>query len=308
MICIIALVVFSILGIFSASHRKIAYEAFDCVFRKITLRKCHTGLDQRLRSDLVGKVMKFSPRSASLLFKYFNWFSWTFVILSLISAGYAAYGGYNFYLYGNCNGPQDDSFCIFDPTGSNSGFTDLGEMSCGIDGGHGDLIYPDLSNFDFPTLKSSNPKVKVIEFGCYTCSYTKEANSDVLKILNRDDVEFVYVNTIIPNHDLSLESALVTECVRQQSEKKFWKLHFDIFENEINTKSELIDLAVKNGADRNSLNSCISDPEMEKLVKSHSAIGNEIGLYGTPTYFIGNQSIVGPKPYRVLARMINSEK
>jgi len=52
MICVVALIVFGILGIFSAKYRVIAKEAFDCVFRKITLRKCDSRLDSRLKSEI----------------------------------------------------------------------------------------------------------------------------------------------------------------------------------------------------------------------------------------------------------------
>ncbi len=58
--CVVALVVLSIMGIFSASNRALAKEAFDCVFRRITLRPCPTGFDEkikaRVRSFSVGGV------------------------------------------------------------------------------------------------------------------------------------------------------------------------------------------------------------------------------------------------------------
>lgn len=52
MLCLAALVVFSILGIFSASYRPLAREAFNCVFRKMTLRSCNTGFDQKIKTKL----------------------------------------------------------------------------------------------------------------------------------------------------------------------------------------------------------------------------------------------------------------
>ena len=51
MICFVALIVFGILGIFSAKYREIAREAFSCVFLKMTLRKCDSRLDERLRAQ-----------------------------------------------------------------------------------------------------------------------------------------------------------------------------------------------------------------------------------------------------------------
>ena len=124
MICLIALVIFGILGIFSVTHRKIALEAFDCVFRRITIRKCTSGLDKRLKSQITGKLMRKSPRVARFTFKYFEIISWFFTIIMIVSIIYTGIGAYNFVIYGNCNGPHSDKFCIYDPLGSN-------KVSCG---------------------------------------------------------------------------------------------------------------------------------------------------------------------------------
>ncbi len=42
MICIFAFFVFAFLAIFSVTYRPLAKEAFECVFRRITLRPCET--------------------------------------------------------------------------------------------------------------------------------------------------------------------------------------------------------------------------------------------------------------------------
>ena len=112
MICIIALVVFGILGIFSAAYRKLAAEAFDCVFRRVTFRPCHSGLDKRLKSQIVGSIMKRSPRAANFTYKYFEVFSWTFLILSVASLVGIGISVFNYVEYGNCNGPNSSAFCV----------------------------------------------------------------------------------------------------------------------------------------------------------------------------------------------------
>jgi len=117
MICIIALAVFSILAIFSVSYRPLAKESFDCVFRRITLRKCTTGLDTRLKSTIVGRIMKTSPKTAKITYKYFEVFSWLLVLLMIGSLFYSAYGLYNYAAHGNCNGEQATTFCVYDTAG-----------------------------------------------------------------------------------------------------------------------------------------------------------------------------------------------
>jgi hypothetical protein len=71
MICLLALIVFSVLGIFSLSYRRLAKEAFDCVFRRLTFRPCRTNLKQRLKSKLTAKFLKTNPALGRFTFRYF---------------------------------------------------------------------------------------------------------------------------------------------------------------------------------------------------------------------------------------------
>ncbi len=114
MICIIALVVFSVLGVFSLQYRKLAIEAFDCVFRRATLRPCTTGFDQRMRAKIVGKLLVKSPRAAKAVKTHFELLSWTFTIIMFVSLFVTATSVYNLAVYGNCNGLGDEE-CIFTP-------------------------------------------------------------------------------------------------------------------------------------------------------------------------------------------------
>lgn len=126
MICLIALVVFGILGIFSATHRKIAAQAFDCVFRKMTLRPCQSGLDQRLRIGIIGTASRKSPKLARFISKHFEILSWAFTILMIVSMIYSVIGAFNFVVYGNCNGESSQAFCIYNGLGNSKI-----QLSCG---------------------------------------------------------------------------------------------------------------------------------------------------------------------------------
>ena len=112
MICIIALVVFAVLGIFSASHRQLAKEAFDCVFRRLTFRPCTTGLDQRLKAQIVAKSLGVSPGIGQFVHNNFEALSWTLTILMLASTVLVAQGAYNLWAYGSCD-PVHPENCVF---------------------------------------------------------------------------------------------------------------------------------------------------------------------------------------------------
>ncbi len=111
-ICIIALPVLLIMGIFSMRYRILAKEAFECIFHMVTLKPCKSKLDQRIKASLTGKVMKHHQGLARWIFKNFEILSWIFVIIFIASVIFSAWGVYNFAAYGNCNGPQSSGICI----------------------------------------------------------------------------------------------------------------------------------------------------------------------------------------------------
>ena len=118
-ICIVAMVVFGILGIFSARYRRIAKEAFSCVSRMLTFRPCVTGFDDKVRSHLTDKIMKRSERAAGFFYRNFKAISIIFTLSFFLSAGYTGYTIYNLAVYGTCD-PQNPQNCVFNPSDPNS--------------------------------------------------------------------------------------------------------------------------------------------------------------------------------------------
>ncbi|MBT3416719.1 hypothetical protein HON86_00540 [Candidatus Woesearchaeota archaeon] len=123
MICLLSLIVFGILAIFSASYRPLAKEAFDCVFRRMTLRKCQSGLDVKVKSKIVGRLIGKSTKLAKGVHKYFEVISWFFVILFFVSLFFSGQALYNVIVYDNCNGISEGDevpgYCII--TGEGGG-------------------------------------------------------------------------------------------------------------------------------------------------------------------------------------------
>ena len=116
-ICIVAAVVLGFLSIFSVRYRGYAREAFHCVFRMATLRKCDTEFDKKLRAAIVGKLMRW-PRFAGVVHRRFEVISWAFVIVFFVSLAYTGYSVYNLIVWQNCEGPGGS--CVFVSTDTNA--------------------------------------------------------------------------------------------------------------------------------------------------------------------------------------------
>jgi hypothetical protein len=101
-ICIVALVVFSILGIFSGHYRNLAKDAFKCVFKMIQFKPCDVQLETKIKTKIASKLMVI-PSLSRFFYKYFKQISWIFTISFFASLFYSAYGIFNLLTIGRCD-------------------------------------------------------------------------------------------------------------------------------------------------------------------------------------------------------------
>jgi len=203
------------MSIFSARYRPLAREGFRCVFRTITLKPCDTGLDDRVKAEVVSGVLKRSPTVARVLNTHFVLLSWIFVILTLASFGYVVYGLYNFYYYGNCEGPVGGGMCILSDIAGDYGR--FGEPT--------DLVAP--TGLDGITVGNPNASVTIVEFGCFLCPYTGQAEGTMRELLDKHDIYYVFKPFPLPTHKNSYDAAVAVLCANQQG--KQWELRERIF-------------------------------------------------------------------------------
>ncbi|VVC03094.1 Thioredoxin [Candidatus Burarchaeum australiense] len=299
LICIIALAVFAVMGIFSAKYRAYAKEAFHCFVNTVRLRKCDTGLDQKIKAEIVSKILPVSAPAAKAVNTHFELITTIFVLISLASTVYSGISVYNFVAYGNCNGPAG-GFCVL---------KDIADGS--IIGKTATLSFP--QNTQGQSFGNANYKLIIYEFGCYACGYTASAEPIVEQLYSEygNRVEFVYKTFPLPDHPYSNEAALASWCAYEQGTGKYMDYRKALFDNQNAWKqagnSSIMALANSSGLDMEKFNSCYSSAkyqgEIDKMVKE----GKDIGIYGTPTFFIGNQSFVGAVTYEELKAAIDQQ-
>ena len=113
MVCLAALIVFGILGMFSVTHRDMAKEALRCVFRRIRLHPCDPTFSQKVKTKVIWRLSRKNDRLARFLSRRFELFSWLFVAAFLLSTVLFGYGLFNLVKYGSCR-PHSDQ-CVLRP-------------------------------------------------------------------------------------------------------------------------------------------------------------------------------------------------
>jgi protein-disulfide isomerase len=307
-ICIIALPVFAILGIFSLKYRTLTKEAFRCLFRTIALKPCDTGLDQRIKSNFTAKLLWW-PALSRFFYKRFVILSWVFVILLLASTGFTGYGIYNYIKYGNCNGEQSVAFCIFNAAKPEFLLPAQQQTESCSAIGTKQSLYPDKITLHDgePVRGKPDAKLTIIEYGCFSCAYTKEAEPVVRKILqNYPQVNLVYLDVPLDVHKNSVEAALAAECAKEQD--KYWEYHDALFENhDALSDTMFVEIAKQLKINTTQFKDCYTTKRYQEEVDADYQNAMEVGIYGTPTFFVNDKNLVGPQDYKTFANMVEGE-
>ncbi len=301
MFCILSFIVLSILGIFSASNRILAKEALSCVGRRVTFRPCDTGFDEKIKAKILGRTINYSEKLTRFLNKYFEALAWIFFAIMMAAGIFFFRGLYLFYTTGSCNGLNATAFCAFDPTGKNNTVSAPGvclipstdsSKAMSLDG-------VDLSLF--PVENPENPD-RIVMIGCYTCEFTHETYPLIRKLAARYNTSFYFLDW--PVHSSGEFINRVAYLAYQQDPEKFWTLNDLIFAKDF---TKVSDPAVI----RNILQEAGYLPD-EILGQANSlGVIQETKVLidqilttktpGTPTVFIDDEILIGPKPYRVYA-------
>ena len=312
MLCLLTFLVVAVLATFSARHRALAREALDCVLRRITFRPCTTGLDERVRAAITGRVMRTRPGLARFLHRHLEGVAWAFVLVFVLSTAHLAYGFYNFTRYGSCHGPVRRGFCLFDPTGSRSRYSGI------VTAHRGPAVTP--GDGGAPSVGPMDARVVVIEFGCYTCAYTRamQPEVDALVARMRDRIRFVYRSfpldglavastDAVPceppsrewwpwgdespaaSHPGATDAAVAARCAAAQG--GFWAFHRLLMTRGC---GDLAALAADAALDAAAFERCRTDPASRAAVRRDFDDGVRAGLYGTPTFFVNGRMLVAP--------------
>jgi hypothetical protein len=297
MICVLALIVSGLLAVFSATHRRIAARAFDCVFRKVTLRPCDTGLDAELKGRITGPMLRANPRIGRHVLRYFELYSWILVLITLASIAGLVHGGVNYYLYGNCNGLAG-GFCVIDPL--TGGTSDIG-AACPID--HGAPTTPEGFLITIPVFDaySMGSGPRIVEFGCYVCEYSRKAEHDAQLLRDRNEARFTFLPVHIPGHAYSLETQTAAICAA--SVNRFWDVHTYLMSNEAGSYT-LEELAhdLELGP---SFVECTQNDGAREDREAIGALVTDGGIAGTPTFITASQTLAGPQRLRILRRHLS---
>ncbi|MCS7092705.1 MAG: thioredoxin domain-containing protein [Patescibacteria group bacterium] len=306
MFCILAFFILAILGIFSATHRELAKEAFKCVTKRVTFRPCDTGFKDKMQSHIVGTLITKSLPLAKFVNKNFELLSWIFFLTTIASIFWAGNGIYNFYIYGNCNGLVASGFCAFDPTGENNKSSSISSYCVAENIKQNNVSIENVDLSVFPT-HNEQAENKIVFIGCYNCDYTRKAYPVVKKLLlENPNISYTFAHYPVKAETLYLLP--IGYCAYKSDKEKYWQLNDILFGNskEKNANPEEVDKILSElGYNLSDIKACTQSQETKKAIMKQRIELEKTGIYGTPLVFVNEVGLVGPKPYRVYNFMLN---
>ncbi len=165
------------------------------------------------------------------------------------------------------------------------------------------------------TLGPDNARVTINEYSDFQCPYCARAARTMDPSIEKDYVAdgraklvFQPVAFIGDESDLAAQAA---ECANDQG--KFWNYHDKLFENQHGenqggfSADNLKRFATELGLDAATFNQCLDSHQHQDLVKTETQDALNKGVKSTPTFIIGDQTVVGPSSYDDLKKVIEGE-
>lgn len=159
-----------------------------------------------------------------------------------------------------------------------------------------------------PTRGPQNAPIEMIEFSDFQCPYCLRANPVVTKLLGAygDKIRFTYRHFPLPTHPNARPAAEAAQCANEQG--KFWPFHDRLFANPTQLGADdLKKHAAAVGLDPAAFNSCVDAHKYKADVDADIQAGTEVGVDGTPAFFIDGRMVSGAQPYEVFKRIVDEE-
>lgn len=163
---------------------------------------------------------------------------------------------------------------------------------------------------DDPVLGAKDAPVTIIEFSDYQCPYCRVWHAQVFGELIATygaDVRFVYRDFPLDEiHPDARPAAIAATCAGEQG--KYWEYHNLLFTSDLGLGAEArATYAQRLGLDLERFATCVARGATNDEVDGDLQDAFDIGVRGTPTFFINGRPLVGAQPLEAFASIIDDE-
>jgi protein-disulfide isomerase len=168
-------------------------------------------------------------------------------------------------------------------------------------------LAPPVADFalgDAPRLGRADAPVKLVEFADYECPYCAKVHPHLVKLHEEfgDQLAIYYKDLPLPMHKEARKAAEAARCARAQG--KFWEYHDVLFSSRALDLAQLKKDARTLGLDGPRFDKCLDTGEQAAAVQKDFEQGQQLGLEGTPSFFVEGHYFSGGVDYATLRDLV----
>ncbi len=148
-----------------------------------------------------------------------------------------------------------------------------------------------------PIRGDKNAPITIIEFSEFQCPYCKRGSQTMHDVLKEypGKVRWVFKHLPLPFHPKAKPAAKAALAAGAQG--KFWEMHDKLFENQGNLGEPLYyKLANDLGLNVEKFKKDFTSKQFDKQIEDDLAKATELGVRGTPGYFVNGVQVRGAQP------------
>jgi protein-disulfide isomerase len=161
---------------------------------------------------------------------------------------------------------------------------------------------------DAPAVGPQAAPVTIVQFSDYQCSYCQRAEAAIEEILKRNEgkVRLIHRDFPLEFHARARPASRAAYCAGEQG--RFWEYHRSLLGRPGDlTEAELGRRAAALGLDQTRFGACLQSDRHDQKIEHGQRQGIDLGVTGTPTFFINGRMIVGARPAAELQEVVDAE-
>jgi protein-disulfide isomerase len=151
--------------------------------------------------------------------------------------------------------------------------------------------------------------VTIVEFSDFHCPFCRGAVATVKEVLRQFPVQvkWVFRDFPLPSlHPQAFKAAEAARCAGEQG--KFWEYHDILFDSQDQTTTaDFKRFAEQLKLDGARFAGCLDSGKYRAAVEADMKDGTQLGVTGTPTFFINGRMLVGAQPLEQFRKVIERE-
>lgn len=171
-----------------------------------------------------------------------------------------------------------------------------------------DLQRLDVPIANNPSMGPETAPITLIEFSDFECPFCQKWQKEVWPQIQKaysGKIRLVYRDFPLGGHPNAQSAAEAANCANEQGQ--FWAFHDKLLSGKALGQETYQSYAAELKLDLTRFRECTSSRRFQAEVEADFQFGANLGINGTPTFFINGIPLVGAQPFSAFKKIIDQE-